>query len=232
MIGVGIVTFRRPAYYERCAASIVEHLSPHIGWAGAVHDGPISDPYPSMLAMRSTPERAGVGTVKNHLIREMLIAGCDWIVLCEDDVEVLSPNAVLGYIAACEQSGFAHLNFAHHGYVDLIETVGPISYYRNYCGAWSVTSATAIRTVGWLDDGFDNSMEHVEWTLRLAAHGFTSGWRRSADATGSDLWLREQPDARENSTISNDPGQGVKDERNRAYWKRTHPETARLLWPA
>jgi hypothetical protein len=36
----------------------------------------------------------------------MLADGADWLFLLEDDIVIASPEAVSGYLRACEESGF------------------------------------------------------------------------------------------------------------------------------
>lgn len=232
-VGVGIVTWRRPTFFAACAASVNAHLG-WAHWLGAWHDGPDPqddaylppDSYP--LPLHSSERNEGVGAAKNHLIRLMLAADCDWVCLLEDDLAVTSPMAVLGFIEACRESGFEHLNFARHGHWDLLEVDGPITYYRNYSGGFSVTSRHAIEVAGLLDPELVNSYEHVCWTLEMAKYGFTSPWRRAADATGSENWLHEQPGAHDASVIARLPDTGRNAELGREHWKVAHPDT----WPS
>ena len=231
-VGVGLVTHRRPDFYERAAASIVTHLGPDARWVGAVHDGPDPGGYPQVDGMRLQFRRQnrGVAAAKNLLLSRMLAAGCDWLFLAEDDIVIDDPLAASGFVEACVLSGQEHLGFPHHGDNDLIREDGPISHWWAMPGAWTVTSRRALLTAGFLDEEFRNCHEHFEWTLRLAEHGFTSGWREFSAPTGCEAWLHEQPDAIATSTIRADPAWTANIAAARKHWLREHPTTARTVF--
>ena len=241
MIAVGIVTCNRPLLFERCARGCRKHFSGSKIPFYVYNDGsnPRYDPAYER-AYRLVPNRhilggpnRGVAYAKNMLLAVMLDAGADWLFLLEDDIQITSPDAVHGYVRACEQSGLHHLSFAHHGAANAggpVETDGPVSYYQHSIGAWSVYSRECLEAVGVFDEVFRNAWEHVEHTMRLAVAGYTSGAWRFADATGSDRWLRELPGALETSVIRQDPGweQGMVE--GREHWRVAHPDTYPLIF--
>ena len=229
-IGVGLVTYRRPSYYEQVAKALLEHVEPVVSWIGAVHDGPDPGDYQrDLLPLRFLPHR-GVAEAKNALLRSMLDDGCQWLFLCEDDMIVDSPDAVLGYIAACKASGWQHLGGHMHGENDLIEPGFYVSYWWVMPGAWCVYSRRSIVECGMFDPVFHNCHEHLEHTLRLAQAGFTSGWRHFGDATGSEAWLHEIPGSRDTSLIRSDPAWMANIAEARLHWIRAHPDTAKIVW--
>jgi len=233
MIGVGLVTYRRPDYFAEVASAIVEHLWRHARWIGAVHDGPEVEPYPDVRGMplRFKPTNRGVAAAKNLLLRQMMAAGCEWLFLAEDDVVVTSPMATLGYIEACTESGWRHLMFHGHGENDLVEEDGAVSYWWTGPGAWTCFHRSAIERCGYLDEGFINCYEHAEHALRMAEAGFTSGYHRWADATGSEAWLHEIPGAIETSRIREDNLTWVaRCTAGRTHWVKKHPTTARIIF--
>lgn len=233
MIGVGIVTYRRPDYYRQVASSVVEHLGKHARWVGAVHDGPDPGDYPDVKGcpLRFKATNRGVAAAKNLLLRTMMAAGCDWLFLAEDDIVVDSPMATLGYIEACSESGWQHLMFHGHGGNDLVEEEGAVSYWFVGPGAWTCFSRHAIEVGGFLDEDFMNCYEHCEHALRLAEKGLTSGYHRWADATGSEGWLHEAPGAIETSRIREDNLTWVaRCASGRKHWLKAHPTTARIIF--
>ena len=239
-VGLGLVTFRRPAYFERAAASVLEHLLAGLHAFVVVDDGtPPAERYAEEwtlgrghLVIQCETNR-GVAAAKNAAIRDLLDAGCEWVVLMEDDIEVTSPEAVAGYVAACEQSGYGHLMFHGHGpHNPLPRSVGPaVTMWPNCVGAWCIYSAESLRQCGLMDETFVNAWEHGEHSQRLALAGFTAPWPDNADATGSERWLREQPGAIAASAIRAHPAAGPSPERGRQYWRTAHPDTFRLIWP-
>jgi hypothetical protein len=237
-IGLGVTTWRRPGFYEVCARSITEHLGGILGWAGAYHDGPHRDeaeyllsPLPIVFGARNK----GVAAGKNWLLSTMLAVDCDWLIVMEDDQEVLSPEAVTGYVAACEASGLEHLSFHAHGPANprtmgIVD--GPVTYWPNLVGALAIYSNRALLQGGLLDEHFVNAHEHCEHTQRLAERGFTTPWPRNADATGSEKWLREQPGSIEGSVIRQRPDWNASRVAAKDYWRRTYPSTFAAVFGA
>lgn len=216
MIGVGLVTCNRPLFYEQSSTAIEQHLSGEV----------------DLILSNDDIDRRGVAVSKNHLLREMLDAGCDWLFLCEDDIIVTSPQAVHGYIAACEFSGYGHLMFHGHGphNPQPLQVEGLVTLWPNYVGAWTVYHRDVLLECGLLDEQFHNAWEHVEHTLRLSLRGFTPPWRGAADATGSEHWLREIPGSIERSTIRQDPAWLDYVMNGKRYWSEAHPDTYDLVF--
>lgn len=226
-VGVGICTYQRPGLWRRCAESVALHLPD--AFVCSWHDGPLPKGYEDPpVALHVGDTNRGVAHAKNRLLEALLAAGCEWLVLCEDDLEVTSPAAVDGYVEACRRSGWQHLNFHGHGVAHPAEPApgdptDGVDYWASYCGAWTVTSRAAVEQVGLLDEAFWNVYEHVVWTLEMARAGFTSGWRRCADAAGSLGWLREQTDGRDGSVIAQDPDLHRHTLEAREHWRVTYP---------
>lgn len=177
-------------------------------------------------------EHRGVAWNKNQVLRDLLDAGCDWMVVSEDDVIVKSPRAVTGYVDACERSGYGHLMFHGHGPHNRtpLRSHGCVTEWPNYVGAWCVYSRDALLACGLLDQGFHNAWEHVEHSLRLSERGYTAPWRGAADATGSEEWVEELPGAIETSVIRQDPEWASHVAAGRDFWHRAHPDTYRLVF--
>lgn len=228
MIGLGVCTFRRPAYFEQTVKSIVEHLTSSVDYFCAYDDGS-EEPYGFDLLPNYTAGlvNRGVGYAKNRLLESMLEAGCDWLFLCEDDVLVQSDNAITGYVNAAEASGLDHLMFHAHGELNLepVRVEGPVTYWPHYVGAWSMYSRRCLEDVGLMDERFVNAFEHVEHSVRLGEAGWTSPWQLAADATGSEEWLTEIPGSRDNSVIFGRRDAALNIERATAHWAEAQPAT-------
>ena len=244
MIALGVLTHDRPEYCDQVLAGVAKHLAGVVDRVYVRNDG--SDPrhLPSYhrayrrvpsATVAHDPRNRGVAAAKNALLWAMLDDGADWLFLLEDDVVPVSSEAITGYLAACEASGFEHLSFAHHGPANTngsMSVDGPVTCWPNYVGAFSAYSAESLRTVGMFDEGFRNCCEHVHLTLRMARAGYTDPRPyHAADATGSERWLAEIPGSFERSTIRNYPtfdtmvGEGL------AYWREADPVTYHMLYP-
>lgn len=63
---------------------------------------------------------------KNEGLRFLLESGCEHIFVCEDDIVIKDPNIYNKYIAAANNSGIRHLNFAYHGNANKNEDGNPM----------------------------------------------------------------------------------------------------------
>lgn len=243
---LGVLTCNRPAFCEKTLRAVQRRLALELEAIYVYDDA--SDPKfdggyrrafarcPDADIVRATQNR-GCAAGKNVLLNRMLFeTDADWLFLLEDDIVPRSSEAVSGYIAACEQSGWAHLSYAHHGPANRSGPVavdGAVALYRHYVGAFCIYGREALQTVGLFDESFTNAFEHVEHTLRLARAGFTDPrpWH-VADATGSEQWLSEIPGSIEHSAIRPRPDWKSNIESALRYWRSTKPETFRMLWPA
>jgi len=236
MIGVGIVTYRRPEFFEVCARSIVGHLGAVADEIVAIHDGPQIERYDTCpVPLDNRYANRGVGTVKNDLLRTLMGRDCGVLFIAEDDIEIDSVRAVTGYVEAMKVSGVEHLMFHGHGPANLghhPSVDGAVSYWPACVGAWSCYTVRAINVGGLMDEHFVNAWDHVEHTMRLATLGLTSQYPRFADATGSEAWLHEQASSDVCSVIRPRDDWQANIERGKDHWRSTHPETYRLLgWP-
>ena len=190
------------------------------------------------LAVEVDVEHRGVAWAKNRLLTVALESGADWFFIMEDDVIVQSYEAITGYIAAAEASGWDHLAFHAHGPANNpgpAETHGPVTFWRNYVGAFCLYSRRSIETCGFFDEAFVNSWDHVEHTLRLSLAGFhplppEPFELRAADATGSEMWLKEIEGSIQNTSIPHTEEWIANRLRGRQHWKATYPESYRLVF--
>lgn len=250
-IAVGVTSFNRPEYLEKCLKALVkqlgntvDHFYVYNDGSDTKHRGAYARSYkPLERHMHETSdlhsfvmapaENKGVAVAKNMLLKQMLKDGADWCFLCEDDIIIKSPEAVTSYIAAAESSNFQHLSFAHHGPANAggpVRTDDVLGYYPHSVGAWCLYSAKALDDVGMFDENFVCAWEHVELTLRLAQAGYTSGAYEYADVMGSSKWLAEIPGSIEKSSIRprDDWQRNIRD--GLQYWHDNKPETFELLF--
>lgn len=238
-VAVGITTYNRPGFFSKVAASVakqlpgvVDRVYVHDDGSSAKHAGEYRRAFGKLpdAVVQADGVNRGVGPSKNALLRAMLEDGAEWLFLLEDDIKILSPRAVTGYIEACETSGLHHLMFAHHGPANdsgPVSVDGPVSFFPHAVGAWSVYSRESLERAGLMDEEFDNALEHVEHSARIAAAGLTSGPYRWADATGSQEWLRELPGSIDASSIGTRPDRIIA---SLDYWRSTKPETYETLF--
>lgn len=253
MIGVGVVTYNRSSNFRKCVKALLAH-APEGVQVYAYDDG--SDPmelrqvektvarYNGQIRFSHGTNR-GVSHAKNQLLERMLADGCDWLFTLEDDILLRSPEAILGYVAACERSGYQHLSFAHHGPGNQGEPAAflqvpdgnptgalrIIDFWPHAIGAWCVYGREALLKVGLMDPHFVNAWEHVEHSLRLAQAGFTSAPPTGfADVHHSERLLVEIPGSIQRSSISKRTDHVRNIVTGAHYWHDTMPDTWEILF--
>ena len=245
-VALGICTYQRPAYLEKCTKSIARNCASAIDYSFVYNDG--SDPklsgsykraYAPLTAIgghiTEAAENGGVAVAKNALLRSMLETDADWFILCEDDIKILSPLAVTRYISIAKDNGLPHLSFAHHGPANAqgpVDADADVEFYPHSIGAWCLYSRECIETVGLFDEAMVNAMEHVEWEMRAYLAGFSpnGGPHRFADAAGSWIWLEEFPGSIEKSSIRPRDDWASNIRNAMTYWRDNKPETYALLF--
>ena len=248
-VAIGITTYNRAAYLEKCAKAMKRHLfvsgAPVFTKLAVYNDG--SDPkhhaeyeraFKVVRSMGGTvldaPDNQGVAVAKNALLKT-LMPYADYVILCEDDIIVKDAKAVTEYVRIAEESKVAHLSWANHGPANAagpVEVDGDIAYYFHAVGAWSLYSRECLQNVGLFNEGFHNAWEHCELTLRLAEAGYTSGAYHYADATHANDWLSEIPNSIEKSAIRPraDWHSSIRD--GLLFWQKNLPDTfAELFGP-
>jgi GT2 family glycosyltransferase len=244
-IGIGITTFNRPEYLERCAKAMKRHLYTNgvpcfwklavynDGSDAAKHHGAYERAYKPVRAMggrviEGTVNR-GCAVAKNALITHLLAdPNIEWIILAEDDIIVQSPEAVTEYVRIAQESGVRHLSFAHHGPANAggkIADKGEVEYYYHSIGAWCLFHRDDLMTHGLLDENFVRAWEHVEHELRLGVqpHMFP-------DIAGSDRYLAEIPGSIERSSIRPMPDWSDNIRNGLIYWRDNRPETFKAMF--
>jgi hypothetical protein len=240
---LGIATYRRDDYLASVLDGVASHLRGCLDAVAVCHDGKRDVRWspPSGITEIDHPEHTGVAGVRNALLGWALSIRADWIFLAEDDIVPTSAGAVMGYVDASVRSGIGHLCFHAHGPANDCEPLGKdasgaVTFWPNYVGAWMLYSRHAIQAVGFFDEDMGNAYDHVEHSLRLAAHGFCPwpagiGQHRVPDATGSENWLKEIPGSIKNSAIlAAEPDFQLVRRKSKARWKQLHPDTYATLW--
>lgn len=229
-IGLGITTFERPDYLDKCLKSVTKHLTGSFDVCYVYNDGSKKDysrvdtgGYNYHYAKRNK----GVAHAKNWLLKKLMQAGCDYIFLVEDDIIAKSPKAITEYVRLSQESGVEHMMFAHHGKANkgkLMHRANGLDLYRNPIGAWCMYTRRVIEEVGYFDEHFINAWEHVEHSWRIAKAGYTPRWGMSVvDLTKSKKYLTEIPGSIEDSSIKARPDWMANNINGLIYWKQKNP---------
>lgn len=240
-VGVGITSFDRPEFLEKCVRSILKNCGDVVDYIYVYDDGSdqkyrgaFSRAFKPLVGRDNArviqnPENHGVAFAKNRLC-EKLLKTCDWVILCEDDLQVTDAKAVTEYVRICEDRGLHHLSFAHHGPANAggpVEVDGDVAYFPHSIGAWTIFSRECLTQAGLFDQHFICAWEHVEHELRLAQAGYapTTAPHHFPDATDSAAWIKEQPHAIDKSSIRPREDWHANIVHGLRYWRKHKPET-------
>jgi GT2 family glycosyltransferase len=247
-IGLGITTYNRPEFAEKCAKAIATKLPGVVDavylyndGSDAKHRGAYERTYKPLLKMNAqiivSPHNQGVAHAKNSLLRQMLEDECTWLFLIEDDILVRNPRCITSYIRIAEQNGLHHLSWAHHGPANVAGPVavdGEVAFYEHSIGAFTMFSRQCLLEAGLFDEQLVNAWEHVEHELRLIEQGYLPGaaaWRYP-DALGSQDWLAEAHNAIERSSIRVRDDWLTNIRNGLRHWQDTNPSTYNMLFGA
>ncbi len=179
-------------------------------------------PYPVI----TNKKNLGVGKTKNIALKKLQDLNCDHFFIIEDDIikrDDCSKNVFKEYIKYSKVTGIQHFMYGYHGpankgniskgsplprsifeYTSNIRVllnlhcVGAFCYYTNKC----------IKTVGLMDEVYNNAFEHVDHSYMIAKAGMIPGYWWWPDIEKSYEMLDEIQCSEESSTI-----------RPRADWK-------------
>lgn len=243
-VGIGITTWNRPDYAEKCVKSIAKHCS---GLDALYMHDDCSDPKFTGAYRRvhkvleangghllTAKENAGVAAAKNRLIEHLIADGCDWIILCEDDVRPISAEAVTEYVRICEDNDLHHLAFAHHGSANLNVPLSDsdVTYFPHSIGAWTIFSRECLIKTGLFWEQLVCAWEHVEHTIRLMQDGFLPDYtvHNFPDVTHSQKYLQEIPGSIEKSSIRVRPDWSSNIHNGLRLWKDERRDSYDLLF--
>ena len=246
-VAVGIVTYNRPRFADKCiraAESILEPLGVPLTLCNDGSDSKYAAEYKraykrsERMHVIELDENVGVAKAKNVLLRFMLEnTDADWLFLLEDDILLTSPESVTEYVRVAEEIGQHHLSFAHHGPANAggpVDVDGDVSYFPHSIGAWCLYSRESLESAGLFDENFHNAWEHVEHELRMMQEGFmpNASPHRFPDVSDSALWLTEIPSSLEKSSIRPRSDWSISIANGLRYWKEAKPETFEMLFGA
>lgn len=246
-IALGITTYNRPEFAEKCARSVVRYLLPVVDHvymyndgSDRKHHGAYERTYKPLRVAGATivdaPNNHGVAYAKNRQLEFMLEdTNAEWLFLIEDDIKVLDPKCITQYVRVAEKAGLHHLSFAHHGPANAggpVATKGRVEYYPHSIGAFTMFSRECLLGAGLFDENLHNAWEHVEHELRLMAAGYMPDCAayRYPDVEGSAKWITEQAGSIERSSIRPRSDWAANIRNGLLYWQSAKPETFNMLF--
>lgn len=175
-IGIGVVTYNRRAYLERCLAKIRAHTkSEHL--IVVADDGSQDDTVDFCRSSKVrviTGRNRGVCWNKNRALFALEALGCDPILLVEDDCLPTEDNWDFHWRVATAL--FGHVSYAHPKLQQWAisgtgTAIDPIVNNKSTAQCSSI-SGSLMRSVGFFDSRFKGyGVGHAEWTTRIKRAG-------------------------------------------------------------
>ena len=212
-IGVGVITCNRPAFFEKCLASIPGDV---VDYIVVVNDG---DPLPETNVLTGVskviqhPKNLGVGRAKNSALRYLLDQGADYLFLIEDDIVISDKTVFEQYIKASEVTGMSHFMYGYHGPANkqagipnprlVIEYPENVKIALNpHCvGAFCFYTRDILTQIGIFDEVYFNALEHIDHSLLIVKAGKIPAYWWWPDLQNSFTLLSEQACSEVNSSI-------------------------------
>lgn len=207
-IGVGIITYNRPDYYEKVLASIPKN---EIDFLVVVNDGEniYVDPKDANTVIHNK-QQLGVAKSKNKALKELIDLGCEHLFLIEDDILVKNPNVFKEYIKAANSTGIHHLCYEKVAnnektlkYVHEQPDGVKIGFYHNPQGAFMYVNANLIKKLGYFDENYTNAFEHIDFAYNLIDKKVAPPFWYFPDLYKSEDYLTDIEGSSENSSITN-----------------------------
>jgi GT2 family glycosyltransferase len=208
-IGVGILTYNRPEYYQQVLASVPRNK---VGTLVVVNDGENSYATPQydidQVILNNCQK--GVAKSKNLLLKNLIDRGCKHLFLIEDDILIKDPNVFEAYIKAANSTGIHHLcyekvanNQSTLKYVMEQQDGVKIGFYHNPQGAFMYIHSNIITKLGYFDENYTNAFEHVDFAYNLITKNVMPPFWYFPDLLDSEKYLTDIEGSNENSTITN-----------------------------
>lgn len=215
-VGVGIVTYNRPAGLRKLLDSLAGAPVDEII---VVNDGKIYQEFDDLDATIIHNEKnLGVGKSKNIALRHLQKKGVEYFFLIEDDIYIKDSNVFREYIKAARVSGIQHFNYSQHGPSNRDEngvaSPATVINYENisvplygFCvGAFSFYTRKCLSKVGLMDEAYYNAMEHVDHTYEIIKAGMHPPFCYFADIADSARYLGDEEWSEAQSTICRNDG--------------------------
>jgi len=215
-IGCALITCDRPDFFKKSLNSLLDAVQDKGIEYVVINDGLEKLPvYP--INFIETGGKKGVAVAKNLGLKFLIDNGCTHLFLMEDDIEITDNNVFHKYIETSKKTGIKHFNYGLHGNHNLnydktpnvLSTINypdnvKIDLYSNLLGAFSYYNLDVIKKIGYIDEEYYLSMEHVDHTYKAIKNNFHPPFRYFADIHNSKNYLKDILPDHQNSKIRNE----------------------------
>jgi len=212
-IGIGIVTYKRPAMLMQLLETIpiMEGYGKGIHHIVVVNDGPeygLTYDTRTDFEYIQNEENVGVGISKNIAINALINFDCTHLFILEDDILIKDPAVFEYFIECASESGIWHLNYGHTGEKKIIHRKKydntELIFYPDPQGGFQYFHKNLITNCGGFDPGYKNAFEHADYTYRLTKRGLMPPFWCFPCPAGIGNYLEINEDFEE-STITDKP---------------------------
>lgn len=140
---------------------------------------------------------AGLGgpSATNICIKELYDAGCDYLVLMDDDTRILRSDFADLLIRTHQVTGIHHFTLPGSSTVVLKKQFGDLTLIQSQRGSGVMLFVTrkAVETVGYLNTAYPGKWghSHIGWSIRMLRAGLIPGfknWRVSIEGMEKYFW--------------------------------------------
>jgi len=208
-IGVGILTYNRPDYYQQVLASVPRNK---IGTLVVVNDGENSYATPQWDVdhIILNKKQKGVAKSKNILLKYLIDKGYKHLFLIEDDILIKDPGVFNAYIKAANSTGIHHLCFEKVANNEktlkfvLEQPDGTkLGFYHNPQGAFMYIHSNLVTKLGYFDETYINAFEHVDFAYNLVTNNVAPPFWYFPDLLNSQDYITDILGSNEESSITN-----------------------------
>lgn len=205
-IGVGLITYNRPEYYEQCLSSLPKNKIDElivVKDGGGVEYKDFNKNYKNIKKI-SFLENGGNCRSKNAAFAYLLGQDCNHIFLIEDDMLILDNSVFEQYIETAYRTGIYHLMFlkVDNNIIHKRAVIDGIDLHKNPQGSFMYALDSVIKIVGEWDMNFKNAFTHVDWTYRVFLKGLLTPFWWFPDVENSQFLIKEIEGSTKNSSIS------------------------------
>lgn len=211
-IGVGIITYNRPDFLEKCYNSVPLSADEII----VVNDGDSIDLKVKNNTTIKHSNHQNVGKAKNIAMQHLLDSKCDYIFTMEDDIEITDKDIFSKYINAHKETGIHHFNFGFSQRENLDQNLNPIFrkvvdygntkiiLTKHILGAFTFYTKTALQSIGLHYYKFNKGHgDHLELTYRAHKLGFATPFWWFADIFESWRMIKNLSNMSDDSKVRN-----------------------------
>ena len=214
-IGVGVLTFQRPDYFAQVFSNLPFGRFDDLIVVNDGLDHYVPSPQTGQFDQTRYPviygdKQNGIAWTKNRAAEYLIGRGCEHIFLIEDDLIIMDENVLDIYIKHAQTFGIHHLNYLKVAgnqktlkYSYKAPNGCALGFYHNPQGIFSYYNAAIFNKLGYFDEKYKNSFEHIDHEYTLSQNRVTPNFWYFADVLDSEKYLTTIEGSDENSTITN-----------------------------